>query len=176
MAEKSKGATTSKQSKTPISVKLTAAADLLDRAQQIRDSIACRAFYIFQSNGHSLGHDLEDWFRAESEFLHPVYVDIAQSDGNLTVRAEVPGFTPKDLNISLEPQRLTITGKRETKEERKDKEMLYSERCSDQILRVINLPEAVDTAKVSATLKDGVFELNAKKAAPTKKVPVKTKV
>jgi HSP20 family protein len=92
------------------------------------------------------------------------------------VRAEVPGFTTNDLEVSVEPECLTITGKRETKEEReKEGKVVYSERCADEILRVIDLPAAVDPTKVTATLKDGVLDLEMPKAAPAKKIKVEPK-
>ena len=88
----------------------------------------------------------------------------------------MPGFTTKDLQVSVEPDYLTITGKRETKEEReKEGKVVYSERCADEILRVINLPAAVDPAKVTATLKDGVLEMEMPKAVPPKKIKIEPK-
>jgi len=123
-----------------------------------------------------LGRELHDWFQAESELLHPVHLEVAESDEGLTVKAEVPGFTAKELEVSVEGRRLTITGKRETKEERKEKKTLYTECCSDQLLRVIDLPVDVDADKVAATLKDGVLELKLPKAAPPKKIPIQPKV
>ena len=52
---------------------------------------------------------------------------------------------------------------------------MYSESYADEILRVIDLPVPVDAAKVTATLKDGVLELQMPKAAPPKKVTVQAK-
>ncbi len=157
------------------SLKLVEFDELFDRVNKIYDSIARRAFEIFESNGGFFGRDLEDWLEAESELLHPVHVEVTESDEALAVRAEVPGFTAKELEISVEPRRLTITGKREMKEEHKTKKTAYAERCADQILRVIDLPAEVDTGKVTATLKDGVLELEMRKAAPAKKVKIEPK-
>jgi HSP20 family protein len=163
------------KSTAPASLKLVPPADLFDRMGKVYDSIARRAFELFESNGRVLGRDLENWFRAEFELLHPVHVHIAETAEGLAVRAEVPGFTAKELNISIEPRRLTISGKRETKEERKDQKVVYQEQCSDQILRVIDLPIAVDGGKAEATIKDGMLELNLPRAAPPKKVPILAK-
>jgi DUF2934 family protein len=55
---------------------------------QISDGIARGAFDIFESRGRSPGHELEDRFRAESELLRPVPVNVAESDGEYIVRAE----------------------------------------------------------------------------------------
>lgn len=150
--------------------------DFFQRFEQMYDSIARRAFEIFDGNGHLFGNDLNDWFQAESELLHPVHIEMTESSEGLNVQAEVPGFSPKELEISVEPRRLTIMGKRETKKERKTKKTVYKERCSDEILRVVELPADINTEKVQATLENGVLSLEMPKAAPAKKITVETKV
>ena len=70
----------------------------IDRFQQVFDSIEKRAFEIFSNNGGWFGRDLSDWLQAESEILHPLHLEIAETDEALTVRAEVPGFTAKELD------------------------------------------------------------------------------
>jgi HSP20 family protein len=157
-------------------IRLVRADDLFDRMRDTYGSIARRAFEIFECSGQPFGHDLDDWFRAESELLHPVHLDVAESGNALTVRAEVPGFSAKEIEVSVEPRRLTISGKRETKEERKTEKTIYSERCADQILRVLDLPAEIDTGKVEATLRDGILELAMPKAAEAKKIRVEPKV
>jgi HSP20 family protein len=160
---------------TPPALKLVPPADLFKRAEQLYDQVARRAFELFESKGRALGHEFDDWFRAESELLHPAHIDIAEAGNDLKVRAEVPGFTAKELDVSLEPRRLTISGKHETKQERKEEKTLYKESCSNQVLRVVDLPLAVDPEKATATLKDGILELTVAKAPPPKKLQVATK-
>src|SRR5579871_3557405 len=53
--------------KTPVAIKQSATDELFDRIEETYDSIARRAFEIFDNNGRWLGHELEDWFRAEAE-------------------------------------------------------------------------------------------------------------
>ena len=156
-------------------MKLLPSSDLFDRIQDMSNSIARRAFEIFEDRGRAFGHDLEDWLRAESEFLHPIHLDIAESDDAVTVRAEVPGFSAKELEVGVEPHRLTISGKREAKEDRTSKKTIYSEHCRNRIFRAIDLPAEVDTSKVTADLTDGVLELSMPKAAKARKVPVEEK-
>ncbi len=171
-----KSATALQPMREGLPIRLVAADDLFDRMRETYDSVARRAFEIFESSGQTFGHDMGDWFRAESELLHPVHLDIAESGNALTVRAEVPGFSAKEIEVSVEPRRLTISGKRETKEERKTGKTIYSERCADQILRVLDLPAEIDTGKVEATLRDGILELAMPKAAEAKKIRVEPKV
>ena len=61
-----------------------------------------------------------------------------------------------------------LVGRRETKGDRKDKETIYTEHCSDHIMRVIYLPVDVEPEKAAATLRDGILELKVPKAAPPK--------
>ena len=158
------------QSTSPTPLKVVPATDLLARMQRLRDSVARRAFEIFESQGQTFGRDLDNWLQAESELLHPVHVDVAESDEGLTIRAEVPGFKAEQLEVGVEPRRVTIAGKRETHAERKDEKTIYKEHCSDRILRVIELPTEVVAGRVAATLSDGVLELKMPRAAPAKKV------
>ena len=119
-------------------MKLLPGSDLFDRIQDMSNSIARRAFEIFEDRGRAFGHDLEDWLRAESEFLHPIHLDIAESDDAVTVRAEVPGFSAKELEVGVEPYRLTISGKREANEERQSKKTIYAEHCRNQVFRTVD--------------------------------------
>jgi HSP20 family protein len=168
-------ATALQPAKAPVPVKQSPTEDVFDRIQKSYDSIARRAFEIFENNGRWLGHELEDWFRAESELLHPVHLELAESDDNLTVRAEVPGFSAKELEINVEPHRVTIAGKHQAQEESKKGKTIYSERCAKEILRVVDLPAEVDSSKVSAILKDGVLNIELPKAAHAKTVRVEPK-
>lgn len=141
---------------------------LIDDVNNLYDRIASRAFEIFEGNGRLFGLDVADWYQAEAEFLHPLHIAVAESPEAVTVRADVPGFKEENLQIKVEPRRVTITGKRETKRESSDKKTIYSETCADQILRVVDLPAAVDTKNAITTVKDGLLELDLPKAEPEK--------
>lgn len=177
-AEKSAATQTALESvpaKAPVPVKTTSN-DLIERFNKVYDQIANRAFNIFENDGRLFGRDLENWFKAETELFHPVHVNVTEAEGIVTVQAEVPGFEVKDLEVTLEPQRLIISGKRETKEETKKGKAVYQEQCSNEIFRAVSLPAEVDASKATATLKNGVLELQAPKSAKatTSRVEVKT--
>ena len=169
------GATAMRPVKTSAVLKKTEAADIFDRMQQLYESIEKRAFDIFERNGRRLGRDLADWLQAEAEVLHPVHLEIAETDNALTVRAEVPGFTPKELDIQVEPRRLTISGKHETKEETKKGKTIYSEQCAEEIFRSVELSAEIGTTKVNATLKDGILTIELPKSTAAKSVRVEAK-
>jgi HSP20 family protein len=138
---------------------------VFDQIQDTFNALSRRAYEIFEGNGRAFGRDLENWFQAERELLHPVHVSVEELDDLFAVKAEVPGFSEKELEINLEPRRLTITGKREAKKEEKKGKTVYAERCCDEILRMVDLPAEVETDKVNATLKNGVLEFTLPKVA-----------
>lgn len=148
---------------------------LYEQMDGLFDRIANRAFQLFDTNGRTFGHELADWLQAESEVLHPVHIDVTESNEAVTVQAEVPGFSEKELEIKVEGRQLTIAGKRETTKESKQGKTVYSERCANQVYRSITLPATVDAEKAKATLKNGVLEIELAKAAPAKTVKVEPK-
>jgi HSP20 family molecular chaperone IbpA len=138
---------------------------IADRVNEVYQKIARRAFEHFERHDGIWGHDRDHWFAAETEPLHPVHINIAELDEALTLQAEVPGFGINELQISLEPKRLTITGKKGSSGEQKRGNTIYEELCSNEILRVVDLPLEVEASKATATLKNGVLELKMPKAA-----------
>ena len=168
-------AAATKMALDPVQVKPIAAQDLIERFDRIYAEISNRAFGIFESDGR-FGHDLENWIKAESQLLHPIHVSVSEEDGKVEVEAEVPGFEAKDLEVTLEPQRLIISGKRETKEETAKGKTVYKEQCSNEILRAVPLPCEVDASRATATLKNGMLELEVPKSAKAiaARVEVKT--
>ena len=80
-------------------------------------------------------------------------------NGNLIVKADLPGIDPKEVSISVTGNQLTIEGecKQEKKEEKKD--YFYQELTYGKFSRTTTLPEGVDADKVKASYKDGVLQI-----------------
>jgi HSP20 family protein len=150
--------------------------NIFEEFENLSNEIARRAFGFFRNRGRADGGDLDDWFRAESELLKPLPIEMSESSSGYTIRAEVPGFEAKDLNVQLEQDSIYIHGKSEQKkEEKKGKEARYSEVSSQEICRRIDLPGSVDPDKIEARLINGVLELNlTKSGTPAKKIEVKS--
>lgn len=149
--------------------------EVFEQIDRINGSIARRAFEIFLNNGNGFGRDVENWFKAESELLHPVHVEMTEQVGAVNVGVEVPGFEANNLEIKLEPNRVTISGKRETKEEHKTGRTIYHEHCANEILRVLDLPAVVDASKAEANLKNGILEVRMPKGKAAKMTRVQVK-
>jgi len=103
-------------------------------------------------------------------------VDIAENDQEVTVRAEVPGVDPKELDISVTGSRLTISGEKKETTERKEKDCYQTETRFGSFTRSVELPSDVDTSAVSAEHVNGVLTIRMKKtaAAAKKKIEVTT--
>jgi len=112
---------------------------------------------------------------AQSETLVNVPVNLSETETELTITADVPGFKDKDLEVRVAPRSVCITGEREIQSEKKDGATIYNERLSNRVFRTIGLNSEVDTEKVKATLADGVLEIKLLKVAAGKKVQVLTK-
>jgi len=148
---------------------------LLEQMETTFNALARRAYEIFDGNGRAMGHDLDNWLQAEREMFHPVTINITETDAALEVRAEVPGFSEKELEIGIEPRKLAITGKRETSKEEKKGKTVYAESSSDQLLRIVELPAEVDATKATTTLKNGVLEITLPKVVAAQSVLVQPK-
>ena len=151
--------------------------ELFEHTQDAYNLIARRAYEIFESRGHVHGNDREDWFLAESELLTPVKFHLSVSGDQLTARAEVPGFNPEEIKVSVEPRRLSISGKTEIHENHQSAKQTHLPRHGQLLkLRVIDLPSEVNLSKARATFSDGTLEVVMPKAAPAKSVRVETKL
>ena len=110
-------------------------------------------------------------------FWHPP-VDIHLTDKSVLVRLDIPGIDPKEVEISIEDNRLLVRGKRTACEEAaKDEQCWYNETQRGDFHRVIDLPEYVDGSKATANGENGVLTIKMpkKKEAKAKVIKVQTK-
>ncbi len=104
---------------------------------------------------------------AESSYLPQL--DISGDEKNYEVTLDVPGFTESDINIEVNGDALTITGKKEDKNETKDKQFYRIERHYGSFKRTLSLPEDVNVDEVNAKLKDGILTLSMPRSEKLKK-------
>lgn len=103
-------------------------------------------------------------------------VDIKEEDDRFVIRADLPGVSPDDIDITMEKGVLTIKGERKHEAE-EDKEGYHRiERAYGTFMRRFSLPENVDADKISASTKDGVVELVLPKAVEEEDQPKKITV
>ena len=102
-------------------------------------------------------------------------IDVAESDKEVTVRAELPGIDPKDLDVTVAGNQLVLSGEKKESSETKDKGFYHSETRYGSFHRTVPLPEGVDTEHVDAQYANGVLTLRLAKTpqAATKRIEVK---
>ena len=143
--------------------------------KELYNDISKHAYELFAQRGYTHGLHFDDWLRAESEILQPVPIEITDDDEALTVRAEVPGFKPRDIEVKVEPSRLLIRGESEKSTQRSVGKTIYSERRKNQIFRVLNLPTTVNPDKVNASLQEGILHITLPRATTGKANKVEVK-
>jgi HSP20 family protein len=101
-------------------------------------------------------------------------LDVAEKDGKVVVRAEVPGCKAEDIDISVYGDTLTISGEKKDSRQEKDNDGWYHlETSYGSFRREITLPAEIDENKIEAVCKDGVLSVTLPKAETTKAVKVK---
>lgn len=148
---------------------------MFERFAEITKETAQRAFEFFRDRGGEFGRELDDWFKAENEILRPTPVEITESDGNIFVKAAVPGFKPEEIEVSINGNVLILSGQMETKDEKPDKDVVIREWASNRFYRELPLPSEVMSDKATAKLTDGMLELTLPKAAAHEAVKVAVK-
>jgi HSP20 family protein len=86
-------------------------------------------------------------------------VDIYERDGNIVLKAELAGLDPKDVDIRVENNVLTLRGERKFENEVKRENFHRVERSYGTFTRSFTLPSAVDTERIKADFKDGVLQV-----------------
>ena len=105
--------------------------------------------------------------------LLPAVESFVRGD-ELVVRADLPGIDPKNVELAVEGDRLTIKGERKMVDEGKRGNEFYREVSYGRFERTITLPTGVDAESIKAAYHDGVLEVTMKapKGMATKKVPI----
>ncbi len=119
------------------------------------------------------GEEERGWLRPFDMSTVPAIESFVRGD-DLIVRADLPGINPKNVELAVEGDRLTIKGERKKVDEEKRGNEFYREVSYGSFERTVTLPAAVDPDKVKAEYHDGVLEITMKapKDFKSKRVPI----
>lgn len=92
-------------------------------------------------------------------------IDVLTRDGDVVIRAELPGVKQEDVDITLSQGLLTISGKSGEEHEEERGGYYVRERRQGSFRRSISLPEGTDESKIQARFEDGVLEVTVTGAA-----------
>jgi HSP20 family protein len=96
-------------------------------------------------------------------------IDVSDHENEILIRAEVPGLDPKDVDISVTGDTLTLSGEKKDEREEKDTGYYHSERYYGSFRREIPLPAGCDLNQITAEYDKGVLTVRVAKdktAAP----------
>ena len=97
-----------------------------------------------------------------------IKVDVAETDMNYTLKAEVPGVRKEDIEVRIDGNQVNISAEvKKESEEKKDGRVIRSERRYGYASRSLWLDSPVDDAKAQAKYNNGVLELTLPKKAAT---------
>ncbi len=132
---------------------------------------------IFRDFDRWLGRDwpesfenpLREWLDRPLEAYRWVPpMDVVEEKNGFVVQVDLPGMTKKDIDLTVEDNRLVIAGERKW-EEKVDEDRLHRvERGYGKFHRMVALPREVDPEKVDATFKDGILTVTVPKTDQSK--------
>jgi HSP20 family protein len=99
-------------------------------------------------------------------------LDLAETEKEFVIRAEVPGVPRENLDAHLEGDILTLTGHRERNVRETNENVLWEERETGKFIRTIRLPKAVEANKVEALYNEGILTVRL----PKTETAVKNKI
>jgi HSP20 family protein len=103
-------------------------------------------------------------------------VDIAETDKAFEIKVEIPAVNKEDVKVTVHNGVLTVQGERKLEKEEKGKKFHRVERFYGSFTRSFTLPDNVDEAKISASFKDGMLNLQVQKTQEAKPKSIEVKV
>ena len=123
----------------------------LHRDLGLLDQIASRGFGFGQENGEQT---VADWVPA---------IDILEEKERFVLRADLPGVSTEDIDISMDKGLLTISGERREERSEQAEGLHRVERATGKFYRRFSLPETVNSDGISAKSVNGILEVSIPK-------------
>jgi len=124
----------------------------------------------------SIRREVEDMFRAFDRNLPALSIgaaapsiNVAETAEAIEVTAELPGVEEKDIKVSLESNRLTISGEKKEESKKDEKDWHVEERSYGSFFRSMSLPFSPEEGAIEAHLDKGVLHVKVKKPAEVAK-------
>ncbi|MBI9110692.1 Hsp20/alpha crystallin family protein [Maridesulfovibrio ferrireducens] len=112
-----------------------------------------------------------DRFPFEAEDFPPL--DICEDEKEITIKAELPGLKPEDIDVTINQGRLTIKGEKKFEDEEKRDNYHRIERSYGSFQRSVSLPSNVETTQINAKFKNGILNLVIPKNETSESTKVK---
>jgi len=90
-------------------------------------------------------------------------VDIVEKKEHFEIRADVPGVSPEDIDVSMEGGVLSISGERRADPRSEDDDIQRIERAGGRFSRRFSMPDTADSSAVKARTSNGILEISIPK-------------
>ncbi len=87
-------------------------------------------------------------------------IEVMKTNGDLMIKADLPGMTKDDVKVELTDEALTISGERKEEKEEKREGFYRTERNYGRFYRYVPLPEGVKADQANALFRNGVLEVS----------------
>jgi len=126
---------------------------------------------------HGLLDSWDSFFDQENARPWAPSMNLMEEKDALVVEVDLPGMDPKDVEIQLQGDHLTIRGERKVEDSTQDRKVLRREFAHGTFERSLRLPVQVNADKVEATSHHGVLRIHMPKAEEYvgRRIPVKVK-
>jgi len=130
-----------------------------------------------------INNDFDEMFGSLfSSFRRPMFetgltpaIDVVEKDGMLAIKAEVPGCSAEDIDISVNDGVLSISGEKKQEHEENEDGFHHYERSYGSFTRSVRLPENIDLSSIEANCSEGVLTISMAKSEDAKPVKIKVK-
>jgi HSP20 family protein len=104
-------------------------------------------------------------------------VDISETKDKIVIKADLPGLEPKEVQVNVTGNVLTIKGEKTKEQEEKEEHYYRTERCRGSFQRTLSLPVEVKAENAEATFEKGVLIITLPKieAAKSKQIKIQGK-
>jgi HSP20 family protein len=114
---------------------------------------------LFEDFGFGRGLLAPRGFGEISQSTWSPQIEVFEGEGQIVVRADLPGLSKDDVKVDITDDALTIQGERRHEHEQCDESFCRSERSFGSFYRSIPLPEGADADNAKANFRDGVLEV-----------------
>jgi len=127
-----------------------------------------RLFDRFLSSPFEGTPDWRSWLGLQAPAM-----DVSETENEIVVRADLPGVDPKEMDVSVSGDILTIAGEKKSSSEQKGENYYHAERRFGSFRRSMQLPSGVDRESVAASFNNGVLTVRMKKSESSKRKKIK---
>ncbi len=114
--------------------------------------------------------------RALAPALWEPAVELFETEGDVVFRAEMPGIDPKQVDVTVMEDTLTVKGEARTEQEQKGRNYYRRELRYGSFERAVGLPTSVQADQAKATFRHGILEVRIPKAERGRTKSIKVEV